>query len=225
METAHRLPRFFVAWWTLATVLGLLVFPVGSVVIGGRGLESPPLVLAGAGVAGFLSSLLFLGPAQAITLRSFGARVSIGRWIGWTLGGWIVGYLAGLLLGTLVFVTALIGATRLFPDLFLVTWFVAIALAGGIGGGLFGLSLTTFQAFEFAGVTNNGLWRWRLGGVLGWAPFGAVYGMDLSYSAMVGLHDDVVPAWGVVLAVLLFVVAFASPGLVTGLALKRIVEA
>jgi hypothetical protein len=228
METAHRLPRFFVLWWTVATALGLVLLPLGfgavTVLRSGWG-GNPLLVLAGIAVGSLFSVPVSLGIAQVISLRSMGLPVRIARWVGWTAVGWVVGYLAGGFLGYLLFIGTLVGAVYLLPDLFLVSWFVAVALAGGVGGGLFGLSVATFQAFEFAPAAKSMLSQWRLGGVLGWLPFGAVYGLALSYSLMVGLHEDAVPSWGVALAVLALALGLVSPGLLTGLALKRIVEA
>lgn len=233
MQQARRLPRFFVLWSALPWVLGEGVLVVGILVASAE-LDSSRdpismLVVAsfyGLLISGVLVAAAVTGATQAWQLRRAGIPVA---WTSWTLAtfaGVIAGFIGaafaevpvGLLLTVLLlFVTPhdLAFALAEHSGLMLLGLFAvlgAIFICAGLG---FGAVLGAVQSVVLrdAGIARASSWWWKM--ALVWT---------LPALALMGPQIALVFLLSPVLVVSLLVPGVVA-GLLTGVALKRIVEA
>lgn len=214
----HRLPRFFVLWWTLI----------------------PPAAIAALAAVAFVSTLVLrnvdselaislLTPvALLLWLAAFGSALGVGQALLLTVwrnrrgsavvmslvagAGWLVGLVVGWLLGALV----VWGVSSMIHEIPFRSPLVSLT-QGLVGGVPFGLLYGLVQAQQFTPPLCLPRW-WVAISAAAWAPYGMAVAalMEVTSGRWIGA-----PPTATVIAALIGVLI---PGLVTGLALKHIVE-
>ncbi|MGE3856583.1 MAG: hypothetical protein AB7G21_06480 [Dehalococcoidia bacterium] len=178
METAQRLPRFFVAWSAAPWVLGQVVFAL-TVYIAIRwtpGDNEVIGVLVGMLVLflGVPGAALLTGFLHGIVLRWAGIAVSLSGWTFATLGGILAGYVAVLFasLPALVLLRVIEEPARAGLRGDVTSGLLAVATLGSVfllwgicAGAAFGAALGGVQGTVLgaAGIAGAGSWWWRMG--------------------------------------------------------------
>ena len=222
METAHRLPRFFVLWWTLLPLAAIAVLTgtlsASAILMRNVSSEVATMVFAPIVLALTLAAFGFvLGAGQSFftgrSIRSESATVTsivvaagfmFAMLVGWLLGALIVWGISSLLYET-VYESGLLGSPLLR---------LTQGLVGGVSFGVL-YGLVQRQQFIF---TARLPWLWVAISAAGWASYGISIAMLSGGASSRAVGIGPTPPFVAVLVGLLI------PGLVTGLALKHIVE-
>ncbi|MGE3856584.1 MAG: hypothetical protein AB7G21_06485 [Dehalococcoidia bacterium] len=221
MERASRLPRFFVLWSTLIWAMALFCETrlAGAFVPPQGGLSDlSALALALATLlsmaCAFISRVLIAAIPVAVLGILLRHRMPFGQWLRYAMAGALISAFIGVLLSnglTIAYAVALVlagGDRSSASELFL------ILLPRVVGEAGFGFVLGAKQSAGLSAAGYSGTGRLVVASATGWGV-----------SAMVA-HAYIFPGnLSLVMAGALITVASFIPGLVTGLALKRIVEA